>query len=176
MLSDKLPLAQPKKRRKKSDVRRWWGDSQKIEAVKLYMITGNLTATAAALDIPRDTLRKWKYSSWWGEVEKELKQQNSIVLSNKLKSIVDKALDITMDRLENGDFVYDQKKGELIRKPVVMRDAAQVANTLLEKRMRIEDKPVVEEQQQKINDRLLALAEAFKNMANKTRVVEVIDA
>ena len=177
MLSDKLQhVKSPKKQKKEDGVRRWYSDSEKFEAVKLWLITGNMPVVAAALNIPLPTLKQWRYSKWWDEVVSELRSESSIKLSSKLREIASKALDITMDRLENGDFVYNQKTGEIIRKPVVMRDAVQVANSLLDKQLKIDSKPMEEAAQQKVQERLGSLAEAFSKLAKKTHSVEVIDA
>jgi hypothetical protein len=97
-------------------------------------------------------------------------------MSNRLKSIAEKALDITLDRLENGDWIYDQRTGDLKRKPVVMRDAMQVANGFLDRHVELDKKPFEEKAQQQVQDRLLALADAFANMSKKTKRIEVLDA
>lgn len=177
MLSDKLKTRKsPKKTPLGDRNRRWYTDSEKLEAVKLWLVTGNLQATAASLGIAHPTMQQWRYSKWWDELASEIRSESTLQLSNKLKRIAEKALDITFDRLEHGDWFYDQKTGEVRRKPVVLRDAAQVANGFLDRHMTLDQKPVEEKAQQQVQDRLNALAEAFAKMANKTKKVEVIDA
>jgi hypothetical protein len=138
-------------------------------------VVGNLPTVAASLGIPFDTVKTWRYSRWWNELVNELRTENAIKLSNRLKKIAEKALDVTLDRLENGDWIYDQKTGEMKRKPVVMRDAMNVAAGLLDRQAKLDDKPQDEAAKQQIQDRLTALADAFAKMANKTRVLEVTD-
>ncbi len=177
MLSDKLKTAKSPKPRKKNDtVRRWYSDSQKLEAVKLWLLTGNMPVVAASLNIPLPTIKEWRYSKWWDEVVAEIKSEKTLQMSNKLKAVAEKALDITLDRLENGDFIYDQKTGQIVRKPVVMRDAMQVANSFMDRHLVLEKKPLEEKAQQQVQDRLLALADAFASMAKKTKRIEVVDA
>jgi hypothetical protein len=154
----------------------WYPDSVKMDAIKLWLITGNLRAVSASLDIPYQTLQKWRYADWWGQMAEELRTEGHIQLSNKLKNIASKALDITLERLENGDYVLNQKTGEMVRKPVVMRDAHRVAESLIDRGLRISDKPIEEMNNQKIQDRLASLASAFESFAKKTRKVEVLDA
>jgi hypothetical protein len=84
-------------------------------------------------------------------------------------------LDVTLDRLENGDFQYDPKTGEMIRKPVLMRDANRVANDLIKAQMDLDQKPVDEEAQKQTQDRLQALAETFAGFAKKVKKIEVLD-
>lgn len=153
----------------------WYPDNIKMDAVKLWLVTGNLRGTAAALNIPYYTVKTWRYSKWWSDLANELRTENTIQLSNKLKKIAEKALDVTLDRLENGDYIYDQKTGQLVRKPVVMRDAALVANTFTDKHIKLEEKPHKDQDTQQIKDRLSELAEAFANMAKKSTKIEVVD-
>lgn len=171
MLSDKVAHRTPHRKQGKG----WYTDSQKLEAVKLYLVCGNLTATAAALNIKFETIRLWKKSKWWAELTEEIQREGHIQLSQKLKNIASKALDITVDRLENGDWQYDPKTGGLIRKPVLMRDAHRVASDLLEKHIELEGKPVRDEDTKATQDRLEALAQTFAGFARKVKRIEVLD-
>lgn len=174
MLTD-VERLKSRKTRREAKKRKWYSDTEKIEAVKLWLIVGNMPTVAASLGIDLNTIKKWRYSKWWDEVVQEIRTQNTLQLSGKLKAIAEKALDITIDRLENGDWFYDQKTGEIRRKPVVMRDVAQVANSFLDKHIKLEEKPHQEKAQQQVQDRLAALADAFAKMANKTRKIEVLE-
>ena len=53
-----------------------------------------------------------------------------------------------MDRLENGDHIYDQKTGRIRRAPVKLRELNATFNTLLDKRQLLRNKPtkIVEQQ------------------------------
>lgn len=174
MLSDKVVTK--KGHRSKDNPNGWYKDSQKLDAVKLYLVSGNLSATAAALNVPLSTIKFWRSSKWWKELTEELKREGNIQLSNKLKTIASKALDITMDRLENGDYQYDPKTGEMIRKPVLLRDAHKVASDLITKQLEVDKAPVDEEAHKATQDRLEALAKTFAGFAKKVRKIEVIDA
>lgn len=176
MLSDKLQNAKSPPRRKANErVRRWYSDAQKIEAVKLWLVTGNLVVTAATLNIPLPTLKEWRYTKWWDEIVSEIRVEGTLQLSNKLKAVAEKAIGVTLDRLDNGDWIMNQKTGVLERKPVAMRDAYQVAAGLLDRHMELDRKPQEEAQNQKTQDRLEALAKAFEKFAGKIPKNEVID-
>jgi len=151
-------------------------EAKKLETVKLWLVTGNLTTTAAALGIPFPTVRTWRHSKWWEEWTQELKNEGRIALSNRMKSIAVKAMDVTLDRLENGDWIYDQQTGELRRKPVALRDANKVAMDHVSVAIKLEDKPQEDLSNQRVSDRLADLAEAFAAFAKKTKKVEVYDA
>lgn len=175
MLSDFISERKSPKKRSVSDVRARYSDSQKLEAVKLWLITGNLTITAATLNINFLTIRDWRYSKWWEDTVRELKQGSRIELSNKLRTIVDKSLGLVQDRIDNGDFFYDQKTGQMIRKPIPAREVNKIATDMLDRMQQLEKADVQEEDQQHTQDRLAKLADAFEKLAKKKNIIEVTD-
>lgn len=158
---------------------RRWSDSQKVEAVHTYLILGSLKLVSGALKIPFDTLKVWKASEWWKSMIEDLRVQEDLQLSSRLRKIVDKSYDVVEDRLENGDFVYNQKTGQLRRKPVSMRDAHKVAMDLTAQKEHLIDRHIEEQavSVDKIEQRLAELAESFKRIASsvKTGPVEITD-
>lgn len=109
----------------------------------------------------------------------DLRVQEDLQLSSRLRKIVDKSYDVVEDRLENGDFVYNQKTGQLRRKPVSMRDAHKVAMDLTAQKEHLIDRHIEEQavSVDKIEQRLAELAESFKRIASsvKTGPVEITD-
>lgn len=162
-----------------------WSDKQKTEAVQSYLTLGNLALTSRLLGIPEVTLRVWKKSQWWADMVAEMKAQENIELTNRLKKIVDASLAVVEDRLVNGDFQYDQKSGEVVRKPVNMKDAHKVSVDLqarqdvLEKRV----EGIVVESDAGSEDKLEKLAERFAQfaaqkldkIANQERTIDIED-
>lgn len=178
-LSDSVKNTYPtsvRRRRSKDAVNKWYSDSQKLEAVKCWLVTGNLAQTAAALSIPLPTLKTWRYSDWWKELVDEIKSENSIQLSNKLKTIANKALDVTADRLENGDYIYDQKTGELKRKPVNAAVSHTIARDLINQSDKIENRPEQLIAEQKTQEALDKLQRTFENFVKQRKpAIEVTD-
>ena len=158
-----------------------WSDSQKLEAVKTYLILGNLSLTASSLKIPLPTIKDWKKSEWWKQIQNELMVQEDLQLGDRLKKIVNRSYDVIEDRMANGDFVYDQKTGEMRRKPVSMKDAHKVGLDLQERRDELIRRHVEGESitTDKIEKTLLDLAKRFEDIANgvnkQQRPVEVTD-
>ena len=148
-------------------------ENTKIDAVKLWLVTGNLTTTAAALKIPYDTVKTWRYSKWWEDLSLEVKAEGRLELSAKLKKIAEKALGETLDRLENGDFRLSPT-GEVQRIPVPASVASKIATDFIDKAESLDNSPQ-EQNQQSVNDRLKALAEAFTKFSGKVRRIEVED-
>jgi len=149
-------------------------DSKKLEAVKLWMLTGNLMHTAAALNLPFPTVRQWRYSEWWKELVEELKTEENIQLNTRLRLIAEKSLAVLEDRLENGDWVLDRSSGKMIRKQVNLRDTTLAFNSLHDRRRRLLDEPEKTENKQ-VMDRLQALASKFEEIANKKQPIQVTD-
>lgn len=167
-------------RRAVGDRRKRWSDSQKTEAVQTYMILGSLKMVAGALQIPFDTLKVWKSSEWWKLLEGDLRVQEDLQLSARLTKIVNRSYDVIEDRMENGDFVYDQKSGVMRRKPVNMRDAHKVAIDLMDKKDMLITRHIAGDSvtTDKIEKTLADLAANFAKIANSINTrgpVEVTD-
>ena len=153
-----------------------WSDKQKIEAVQSYLLLGNLALTSRILSIPEITLRVWKTTQWWKDTVAEIKLQENIQMSGRLKKIVDASLTAVEDRLQHGDWVYDQKTGKMMRKEVGIKDAHKVATDLMDRQKVIEKatQPVTQEEQN--DDKLLKLAEKFAAfVTEKIEHKEVLD-
>lgn len=161
-----------RRRKKKPGTLAWWSDKQRIQAVQTWLATGNLTLTAATLEIPESTMRRWKAAPWWKELVDEIRTQESVQLDNKLSKVVERSVDQLLDRVENGDFQYDQKTGQLVRKPISAKDAVKVTTEVLDRRDILQGKKETQTES-KVVDRLEKLAEEFIKFAN-AKVVENI--
>lgn len=179
MLSDNERMKQkPSKRgRAVGAVHRSWSDSQKLEAITTYLSLGNLALTSRVLNIPEMTLREWKQKDWWKEMADDLKTQETLQLSARLKRIIESTLSVTEDRLANGDYIYDNKLGQMVRKPVSMKDAHKVALDMMNRRDFLDNQQPQAVSMERIDEKLTKLAEKFEAIANnkKTEVIEVTD-
>jgi len=144
-----------------------WSEKQRMEAVNSYLLLGNLALTGRILNIPEVTLRVWKAQPWGKDAVTEIKASDKVQLSARIKKLVDGALTVVEDRLINGDFQFDQKSGEVIRKPVNMKDAHKVAIDMADKHEQIERSERPEQTEEHVEDKLLKLAEKFADMATK---------
>jgi hypothetical protein len=161
-----------------------WSDRQKLELVQTWMATGNLALSCRIQGIPEVTARQWKASTWWKTLVEEMKMQEKIELSHRMKRLVEAAHVIVAQRLETGDPVFDQKTGNIVYKPVSMKDAHKVAVDLIDRKKDV-DKFTVDDEvtDQRNDDKLERLAERFAELATKTiekkynkeRTVEVVD-
>lgn len=146
-----------------------WGDKQKMEAAKHYMLLGNMELVSRLTGIPAITLKVWKKSEWWKTLMLELKEQENFELSGNLKTIVEASLKAVVDRLEHGDWVYNQKTGALDRKPVAMKDAHKVATDLMDRRKQLEKalEAPKESSPETQQDHLEILAKKFASFVRK---------
>jgi hypothetical protein len=154
-----------------------WSPLQKENAVAKWLILGNIMEVQRQTGIPEITLRKWKAQDWWLEKEKELRKQANTELEGKLGRVLDKSLEQTMDRLENGDIFYNQKSGKFERVPVKAVVANQINKTMLDKKFLLEKiNNQTENTQEAIVDRLEAIKKEFFAMAKKrTEPSTIID-
>ena len=169
---------QPKERRlsrrkkKKPGELGYWSDSQRITLVTTYLATGNLALTAATLQIPESTARRWKAAPWFKQMVEDIRNEENLVLDAKLKTVVDKSIDQLLDRIDNGDHQFDQKTGKIVRKPISARDASTITKDMIDRRDLLQGKKVVEHNtDRKIDDKLLKLAEEFSKFS-KMKTVE----
>jgi hypothetical protein len=151
-----------------------WSDTQKIEAVKTYLILGSMALTAGALQIPHNTIRAWKQKEWWKAIEADLRTEDELQLSSRLKQIASKALDETEDRLKNGNYIFDQKAGKLKRVPVSMREAHQVAVSSIEQRDLIASRNYERLNDGQVENKLEQLAQRFAELATR-KITEIVD-
>lgn len=152
-----------------------WSDSQKIEAVTTYLALGNLVLTSNVLKIPEMTLRGWKQQQWWKDIAEELAVQDDIQLSSRLKRIIETTISATEDRIKNGDWIYNNKEGVLMRKPVNLRDVHKITMDFIDKREHLDNKMPTSVAMEQIDDRLKKLAQKFEEIATGRRPIEVTD-
>lgn len=183
-LSDAESLKDRKTRRRALEAKgKHWSDSQKLEAVQTYLMLGSVRMTSAALKIPEITLKVWRASTWWKDLESELKIQDELQLSTRLKKIAEKSFAAVEDRLEHGNFVFDQKTGRIKRIPVNLKDAHKVALDSIQQKELIGKKHVDVANDGQILDKLEQLANKFAEMAtdkfkqikDESRTVEMAD-
>lgn len=160
-----------------------WPMEKKIEVVSQFLVLGNMKLVAATTGVSHDLIRQWKGQPWWRELEAEIRQSQNIEMDTKLSKIVDKSLDAVLDRIENGDFFYDQKTGEIKRRQAPLRDIHRVSVDMISKRELIRGNATErkENTQVSVAEQLKLLAQEFAKWQGKPQdiidveMVEVID-
>jgi hypothetical protein len=163
-----------RRKRKVPGTTEWHSDKQRIELVQLYLATGNLALTAATLSIPEVTARRWKAQPWFKDMVDSFKIEENLILDARLKKVIEKSTDALLDRIENGDYQFDQKNGQMIRKPINARDASKVTVDMLARRDILQGKggPTLDGAKKTI-EKLALLAQEFARFANATEIKQI---
>lgn len=178
--SERLQKITLRNRRKVHVPGKPWPIDKRVEVVSHWLVLGNMKQVAAVTGVPYDLIRKWKAEQWWTDMVAEIRATQNLELDHKMSNIVNKSLDAVLDRVENGDFIYDQKSGEIRRKPAALRDLHRVSVDILTKREVIRTDAPTENSKTTVQDHLKMLAQEMAKW-NKTQertidLVEVEDA
>ena len=87
------------------------------------------------------TVTLWKSQEWWSKLVNDIQSGEGQRTDNKMSKTIDKALDMLMERMEQGDYQYDQKTGRLVKVPLKARDLERVVGGLFDKRQLIRKQP-----------------------------------
>ena len=156
-----------------------WTAEKKAEVVATYLQLGTAPLTSAVTKVPVQTIREWRTRPWWKELEGQMREEKTLELDNKLGGIVQKAVGLVADRLENGDFRVNQKTGAIERHPVALRDVHKVAMETLDRQKLLEKVTGTSKEPELIEDRLRKLAHEFAAIIQNKRLpreIEVEDA
>jgi hypothetical protein len=146
----------------------WWSDQKRIEVLTTFLATGSQKYTSAITGVPEPTITQWRKSEWWGERTKDLQLEDNIKLDSKLSKVMDKALDAVIDRIDNGEYMYDPRTGEIKRIPAKLRDVQKVAGDMIDKKQLLAkmNRSKEDSKQQITADHLVLLAKEFAKFAS----------
>lgn len=104
---------------------------QRWNAVLAWSTTGNAASAARAAGLQEATVRAWTGQAWFEYVLAEVLRQRRRSIDAALSGVIERSLEETMDRLENGDCALSH--GVMIRIPVRAKDAAFIAALAIDK-------------------------------------------
>lgn len=141
-----------------------YSDEDRLKACNAYFtMFGNAKKVSAYCQIPYQTIRSWTKTEWWAEMAGEVRQRHQDKMDGRFTGLITKLADEIEDRIENGDQVVHVKTGELIAKPISLRDGADALQKIMMQRALMRGEPTsrsatvkVEEQLDKIEERLVA--------------------
>lgn len=144
---------------------------QKTDACALYCVYGDVEQVSEMTGIPAKTLREWKDEPWWIEIQKKVFVEQNEKLASRISTVLDKSIDHLVDRLDNGDYLWDVRKSKLVRKPVDTKVLNSVINNLVHRRQLIRGEPTNITTAIGVDDRLKMLAQQFERFAAAKEVV-----
>ena len=125
----------------KGKKRRIYTDADHRRVGLEYLVTG--TAKSAAKCIPglhQTSVSEWMKKDWWADMMAKVEVEYEKKLSAKMNYIIETAQDEVLDRLKNGNAVFN-KRGEIVRIPVPVKDAATVMGINFDKKMLLANRP-----------------------------------
>ena len=146
---------------------------QKTDACAMYCVYGDIDQVSELTGIPAKFIRDWKQESWWNEIQKKVFVEQNEKLAGRITGVLDKSLEHLVDRLDNGDYLWDVRKSKLVRKPVDTKVLATVFNTLVTRRQLIRGEPTSITTHVGVDDRLKLLAQQFEKFAAAKEVEQI---
>ena len=139
-------------------------EAKYVEAATLYAATGDAQKVSDLTNIPVKILKSWVRQAKFREILEQIREENDEKIDAKFTELVEGALDGLKDRIANGDYHYDTKKGILVRKPVSAKDLAVTTAINIDKRQLLRGKPTSRTETTGSGKRLEQLAEQFIKM------------
>lgn len=149
--------------------RNGWGWEKKAEVVSAYIALGSAPMVEAVTKVPAQTIRNWKTQDWWKELEGQLRDDVAGHTNSKLQKIVEKSLTLIEDRIDKGDFFFNNESRTWERRPVLLRDAARVSADIMDRQMLRERFKKVEQERVLLEDHIKKLAESFAAMTRQVQ-------
>lgn len=148
----------------------------KCNAVAVFAATGNLREVSRLTKIPLITLQNWQKQDFWQTQLDEVKREKALILQSKLGALTELALEKVHDRLENGDFVLNNKTGKIVRKPVGIKEATKVLETSVTQALAVaKDLQQYSSEKSSVQDLLKTLAAEFVKYTKTPPTGEVVD-
>ena len=143
----------------------WYPPEKRIEVATLFVAgVTNASQIEELTKIPAATVRDWKRQEWWGDLIDRVRYEKDEELDPKFSKIIEKTLDRITESLELGDEVIT-RDGEVIRKKVSGKDAAQIMKLTVQERQLLRGKPTSRVEKLSQKDTLLELATEFRKFA-----------
>ena len=138
---------------------------QKTDACTLYCVYGDVEQVSEMTGIPPKFIRLWKDEPWWGEIQKKVFVEQNEKLASRISGVLDKSLDHLVERLDNGDYIWDVRNSKFERKPVDTKVLATLFNNLVHRRQLVRGEPTSITTSLTVEDRLKQLSKEFTKFA-----------
>ncbi len=138
-------------------------NEQRRSVIADFVVTGNITKTAAMHNMPKQTVSNWAKSDWGVELLGQIRTEKGEELDANLTKLIDAAFEQAQDRVEKGDYRLS-KDGKLIRVPMGGYQLVISGATAYDKRQLHRNQPTA------ISDNsgdMVALANEFRKLSQQ---------
>ena len=149
-----------------NDSRSKYSVREKLQAVTIWVLTGNLHETSRKLGISVEAIKYWKREKdWWKEAVARIKLQRNEKLDADLTRCMDLSIEQIQDRIINGDEVI-LKDGEKARKKLNGKDLAVMLSILKDKRAMMRGDTAISRSERNTQTEVLSqLKDSFEKMS-----------
>ena len=140
-------------------------NEQRHAVIADYVVTGNITKTAAMHNMPKQTVSNWANSDWGVELLGQIRTEKAEELDAKFTKLIDSSFEQAQDRVENGDFRLT-KDNELVRVPMGGRDLVMSGAITYDKRQLHRNRPTSISSK---SDSLEYYTKRFQDIANEVQ-------
>lgn len=113
--------------------------SIEAQAIAIFVQEGTLTAVSRRLGIKYHEVQKLSRTLWWADEVSRLKKEQANAEISLQSRLVDKGLEMLMDRLDNGDLVATRSGFK--REPLKATDIARIVHTVFTERQLLRNEP-----------------------------------
>jgi len=138
--------------------------SVEIAICRRYCETGNMALCAREFNRTVYELNKMSRTLWWQEEEVRFKKDSLTVLDATYTRLLDKALMVAIERIEQGEVTGVNKDGTYRRMPVTASVAIRIADSVFIKRQLLRNEPTTIPGD---TDRMNILAEKLRALGKK---------
>lgn len=145
-----------------------YSPEQKVAAAQAYLITGTSLQAQKYCGVKADIIRDWKSkSNWWPDLFETVKKSKNDELEATFTRIMDSALDVVADRLENGDTKV-MRDGSLQKVPMGGKETAIILSIMYDKRALLRG-DVTSRVEKKGGDAMQLLQSKFEEIAKQLK-------
>ena len=168
-------IAAPKRQDITQKDRHVWANKKREEALAIWLATGSIKEASVQTNVPLNTVASWHQSQWWKDRVKQIHQEADDRMDVKLTKAMDKALDGLLDRVQNGEMVYDPRTGKIRQVPAKLRDLNMAFTSIMDKRQLLRRQPTKIIEQTSTAQQLQQLADHFASFVNGKTKGETFD-
>lgn len=168
-------IAAPKRQDMSQIERGQWAAKKKEEVIAIWLATGSVKEASVQANVPYNTVASWKQEQWWKDRIRQIHQEADDKMDIKLTKAMEKALDGLLDRVQNGEMVYDPRTGKIRNVPAKLRDINMAFTSLMDKRQLLRKQPTKIIEQTSTAQQLQQLADHFSAFVNGKTKGETFD-